>query len=337
MVKSHSPFFSVIIPTRNRPALFELALNSVLSQHFEDKEVIVVNDGSDDEYVTQYEAIIEKHANVTFYSLVQRANGHGQSYSMNFGAQAAKGEYLCFLDDDDYWTDDAYLTRANNNLLGKRIDLYYSNQKAFFSDGTQNESNVWIEDLIEKKEFILKENNSAYPVDTQTLLDSQGFAHLNCSIFKRDFYQYIGGMDENIRYECDRDIYIRSIDKADYILYDPAFVSYHNIPDKNDDKNMSTAVTVFEKRLYQLRVYEKGILHSVRSEIIQHCRYGKSVQFKFIAEAFAEQGKYHRAFSYAWQALADGFSIKWLLYCHYLAGRKLFSHKSHSAAIEEGR
>ena len=50
----NTPFFSVVIPTRNRVDLFKKALNSVLSQTFTNFEVIVVNDGSDKESLEAY-------------------------------------------------------------------------------------------------------------------------------------------------------------------------------------------------------------------------------------------------------------------------------------------
>jgi glycosyltransferase involved in cell wall biosynthesis len=83
-------YFSVIMATRNRPA-----------------EIIVVNDGSDDECRVQYSEILNtiNGVPVQVVSLVQRPNGHGQSFAINSGVGKATAPYVCFLDDDDYWTD----------------------------------------------------------------------------------------------------------------------------------------------------------------------------------------------------------------------------------------
>ena len=51
--------FSVIIPTRNRAALFEIALRSVLEQRFRNFEVIVVNDGSSEEHEVRTRELVE--------------------------------------------------------------------------------------------------------------------------------------------------------------------------------------------------------------------------------------------------------------------------------------
>ncbi len=312
------PYFSIIIPTRNRPELFEKAILSVITQDFVNKEIIVVNDGSDDSYICQYHYILENlEVKVSWNSLIQRDNGHGQSYSMNFGASIARGKYLCFLDDDDEWTDNGHLSRAYDDIASaqQEVDLYYSNQEAFYLDGTKKQTNVWIEDLIPK---LKNKNSSASIVNTKFLLKSSGFAHLNCSIFRKEFYFIIGGMDENIRYECDRDIYIRSIDNAKVILYQPKIVSLHNIPDKKDTSNMSTLVNDFEKKLYQLRVYEKGILNSNNESVKHFCISGKMYQLKFLSESFYKSGKNKIALLYARQALAIRYTFKWHLFVLYL-------------------
>src|SRR6185312_5085635 len=105
--------FSVIIATRNRPALFAVALRSILRQSCKGIEIIVVNDGSDEVHLPEYRRLVEAAGRlVQFHSLVPRPNGHGQSYALNFGVAQATGNYICFLDDDDCWTDDDYLDRT---------------------------------------------------------------------------------------------------------------------------------------------------------------------------------------------------------------------------------
>ena len=100
------PLFSVIIPTRNRSALFAVALHSVLEQRFRNFEVIVVNDGSSVEHEPRYRELVEAGMGVVrLLTLVRTERGHGQSYGLNYGAAQARADYLCFLDDDDQWTD----------------------------------------------------------------------------------------------------------------------------------------------------------------------------------------------------------------------------------------
>ena len=106
--------FSVIIPSRNRPASLRVAIDSVLRQQHPSKELIVVNDGSDGENAAIYRSLEnELKDRARFFHLVHRPHGHGQSYAINFGVDQAIGNYVCFLDDDDYWIDDDHLSRPD--------------------------------------------------------------------------------------------------------------------------------------------------------------------------------------------------------------------------------
>ncbi|MGH7118465.1 MAG: glycosyltransferase family 2 protein, partial [Acetobacteraceae bacterium] len=144
------PFFSVVIATRNRPALFHTALSSVLAQSYPDTEVIVVNDGSDAEHQRAYDAILDGSASarVRRVTLLERPRGHGGAYATNAGADAAKGKYLCFLDDDDCWTDPGHLARVRTMVEAMECapDLVITDQAAFLN-GEPRPGPIWIEDL----------------------------------------------------------------------------------------------------------------------------------------------------------------------------------------------
>lgn len=92
--------FSVIIPLYNKAPYVGKALRSVLDQSYTDFEIIVVDDGSTDESAKVAEAIL---SNSTLdYQLVRQENA-GVSTARNNGVALSKGDYLCFLDADDWW------------------------------------------------------------------------------------------------------------------------------------------------------------------------------------------------------------------------------------------
>lgn len=317
---SKPPFFSIIISTRDRPALFQIALLSVLEQTFSNKEVIVVIDGSEPANLQQYRELESQYKEIQFYELEHRSIGHGQSYAMNYGVHKSSGQYLCFLDDDDHWADSEYLQRVHNCITKSKdvVDVHYSNQKAMLSDGTIRDEPVWIDDLIERVDPTTRHIEDSYFVDAAFLLSSGGFAHLNCSVFNREFYLSRGGMDETIRYENDRDIYIRSIDVAKTILYSTRFVSLHNIPDVSKKSNMSTVSSMIEKKLYQMRVLDKGISLSRNPDVVRFCCRAKMYELKHAAHILAQNKQYRGAAHYAKAALSNGFNIRWLGYTWYL-------------------
>lgn len=315
------PYFSITLSTRNRPELFQVALASVTDQTFAAKEVIVVVDGSSEENLKAYRELDEVYPQVSFYFLEHRPNGHGQSYSMNVGAAYAKGGYLCFLDDDDQWTDAQYLEKVHANIQAcpTPVDMHYANQKAIFADGKPQTKEVWLQDLIPRVSSRPLNHGNSYRVDADFLFSSEGFAHLNCSIFRREFYASIGGMDETIRYENDRDVYIRAVDAASEILFTTEYISLHNIPDIAKRTNMSTMASDIDKKLYQMRVYDKGISLARKKATVKHCRRGKVYELKHSATILAQQNRYRPAMHYAKEALLSGFTLGWLAYTLYLS------------------
>lgn len=92
--------FSVIIPLYNKAPYVKKALDSVLSQSFGDFEIIVVDDGSsDNSYDVAKGRLSDAHVD---YQLI-RQNNAGVSSARNNGVAASSGDYLCFLDADDWW------------------------------------------------------------------------------------------------------------------------------------------------------------------------------------------------------------------------------------------
>ena len=140
------PYFSIVIATRNRPSLFRSALESVLAQSWSDSEIIVVNDGSTTEHQREYDSVLGTvdASRVRSFTLIPRPNGHGGSYARNFGAAEAKAPYLCFLDDDDCWTDPSHLDRAQAVIFDATapLDLYMTNQAAFLNGVQQRGSTM---------------------------------------------------------------------------------------------------------------------------------------------------------------------------------------------------
>ncbi len=104
---STMPKVSVIIPTYNRMKYVTRAVESVLAQTYKDYEVIVVDDGSNDNTQQNLKGYQDK------IKYIYQDNS-GVSAARNTGIKFAKGEWLAFLDSDDEWMPDYLLTQIEN-------------------------------------------------------------------------------------------------------------------------------------------------------------------------------------------------------------------------------
>lgn len=106
------PKFSIIIPVYNVERYIKRCLDSVFNQSYKDFEVIVVNDGTKDNSM----AIVENYD----VKVINQKN-QGLSVARNTGVKKAKGEYIIFLDSDDYIEND--LLKNINESLDNNPDL----------------------------------------------------------------------------------------------------------------------------------------------------------------------------------------------------------------------
>ncbi len=119
-MKNKSPKTSVVIPTYNRAKLLPHSIESVLSQTFQDFELIIVDDGSIDKTEKVVKKFQKKDKRIFYYFQENK----GPATTRNVGIKKAKGEYIAFLDSDDMWLSKKLekqiriFENSNNNELG---------------------------------------------------------------------------------------------------------------------------------------------------------------------------------------------------------------------------
>ena len=115
------PLVSVVIPTYNYARYVKKAIQSCFEQTYTPVEVIVVDDGSTDETSTVLAEFSEK-------VIVIHQDNHGVSVARNTGLKQAKGEFIAFLDADDYFTEDSIEVRMNILLKNQDIGIVVSDK-----------------------------------------------------------------------------------------------------------------------------------------------------------------------------------------------------------------
>ena len=119
--------FSIIVPIYNISKYIHQCVNSVLMQNYYDFELILVNDGSTDD--SENECLKFHDSRIKYF---KKENG-GLSDARNFGIEKSTGDYILFLDGDDYY-DCSFLEEINRLLNKKNVDVLVINSKKIFEN-----------------------------------------------------------------------------------------------------------------------------------------------------------------------------------------------------------
>jgi len=176
---------SVIVRTKDRPALLAEAIASIRATGYP-AEIVVVNDGS-------------AHPDVDGVTLVEHETSHGRSAAANAGVKAAKNEYIAFLDDDDLYYPE-HLSTLANAARGSSAAGWYSDAVSAFIDGASRQPmRIYARDF--DRELLLVDNYIPLP----TLL------------FRRADFLDLGGFDAAFDLFEDWDFLIRLSQRGEFI------------------------------------------------------------------------------------------------------------------------
>jgi len=181
------PRVSVVIPTFNRPHFLAPTLASLLRQTLAGVEVVVVDDGSDDG--AQVRAVTEAFRPMARYVRVER---RGEPGAANCGVEAAFGDYIAFLSDDDVYAPE---------LLEEAVRLLDANRDAIgcYPD--------W--DIINSSGYFI-ESHRLPEFDRRLMLCAHWCLPGPGAVIRRDVVRQIGGKDGSFRQVADFDLWLRA-------------------------------------------------------------------------------------------------------------------------------
>jgi len=155
------PLVSVIIPSYNHAQYIETAIESVLAQTYANIELIIVDDGSQDDS----HAVIGHYAQNSNITLILNTKNHGQSHAFNKALKVAKGSFIQLLPSDDwYLPEKTALQVAKFQASAPDVGVVYAAGQRFFDDtGETREVKMpvhtgWV------AEKLITEGNFVYPV-----------------------------------------------------------------------------------------------------------------------------------------------------------------------------
>lgn len=196
---------SAIITTHNRRELLKRAIESVFAQTYKEIELIVVDDHSEDGTSSVCQ---DPRIN---YIFIPREESRGGNYARNLGIKAAKGEYVAFLDDDDYWLPQK-IKKQVALIEEKKCDFVSCNRllELVTEDGIQ----------IKETEPILKEDCDMRRKILYTICSTTSLM-----IFKKDTILAVGMFDEHLRFWQEYELSIRLAQlKPFYSVQEPLVV-----------------------------------------------------------------------------------------------------------------
>jgi glycosyltransferase involved in cell wall biosynthesis len=167
---------SCIIPTRNRPEYVTEAAASVLRQNHHALELIIVNDGS-----APMPAFNDPRIRIL------NSGQAGAVPARNLGVASAKGDAIAWLDDDDQWTDEHFLSDCVRNMK-RGAAFFFGDGDLVFPDGR-------------RKRFALDADVQSLERDNTILISSV--------FYLRALHAELGPFDEALPYYWDWDWYLR--------------------------------------------------------------------------------------------------------------------------------
>ena len=117
---------SIIVPIYNVENYLRQCLDSIVAQTYQNFECLLINDGSPDNSADICREYVSKDSRFRYF---EKENG-GVSSARNLGIEHSKGEYITFIDSDD-WVDSDYLEVLYNSLVDERADIAISTYKRF--------------------------------------------------------------------------------------------------------------------------------------------------------------------------------------------------------------
>ena len=272
------PQISIIIPVYNGEKTIKETIESVLAQCFEDFEIIIINDGSEDSTLEVIANISDPRIQVFSYP------NAGLSVSRNRGFDHSCGRYIAFLDSDDLWKPDK---------LSKQLKALHEHPQAAVAYS-------WTNFIDEFSNFVrigsrVTITGNVYP----NLLLGNFLESGSNALVCRHALAEVGGFDESLRAAEDWEIWLRLSQKYDFVAVPHPHVLY-----RLSTHSMST--NVLQQEVACVQVMEQAFSKAPASlQSLKRC--SASNLYKYLTyrslEGYPKRATSFLAIQYLWKAI----------------------------------
>jgi glycosyltransferase involved in cell wall biosynthesis len=255
----------VIIPIYNGVQYISTAIESVLNQVFTDYEILVINDGSP--HTEKLEQTLDRYRGEIIYL---KQENRGPSGARNRGILAARGDFVAFLDADDYWQPDFLSEQVAFIQKNRSLDLVYADA-------------LIIGDSPLAGKTFMQTTPSRGEVTLESLLDERCTVILSGVVARRKTIIDAGMFDENFRYAEDYDLWLRLAKSGARLSYQRKVLLCKR---KHKESLCADVTVLFENALHVLEKAGRGygLSEGERAALIDH-------EDKLIAFLKLERGK----------------------------------------------
>jgi glycosyltransferase involved in cell wall biosynthesis len=197
------PRFSIIIPAYNRERYIGAAIGSAFSQRDPAEEIIVVDDGSTD----GTSQVVHEFTGGPVIRYFHQRN-QGPAAARNYGAAAAKGNWLAFLDADDIWHPDKLLIQAEYIRKHPQVYMFWCDVDYMDEGGNPREPFEWNDRLAP-----LMFNRPMCPIPSTVVL-------------RKDIFSLLGGFNQQMRCYEDGEFFMRVAARFPIHFIDRTLVTY---------------------------------------------------------------------------------------------------------------
>ena len=192
-----SPLVTIIVPVYNVEKYLEKSIRSLMAQSYKNIEIVLVDDGSPDNSGKICDSLANEDSRI---KVIHKNNG-GVSSARNAGIENSSGDYICFIDGDDYVTE------------GYISDMYEVSSKYNSDITTSNQFKIWPDG---KKKELFKQNKPYGTVTTKSGVETLSdmlygktcYATCCCKLYKKEIFKdirfpvYHMGEDSFTMYQC---------------------------------------------------------------------------------------------------------------------------------------
>ena len=246
---------SIVIPVYNAEKYLGGCLNSIQNQTYKNFEVILVNDGSIDNSESICKSFVEADTRFRYYL---KGNG-GASSARNFGLDNVTGDYVTFIDADD-WVEENHLEVLINNIKENNSDMAVSSIKKF-----DNSNNFYFRVYSNEEKYLLnynKLNRVEFLVILPKLIPANNSYKVAVSkLFKKELVTDVR-FDESIVYGEDLEFFFKIYNNINSISYIDEVTYVYRLHDERSSSkfgqlHMEQELAIY-KKMYE-RIEELGL------------------------------------------------------------------------------